>query len=36
MVSLIPRRYDAECVGVQEIELIEEGSEPQEFLDALE
>jgi hypothetical protein len=32
--TLIARRYDAERVGVQEIELIEEGSEPAEFLDA--
>ena len=33
--TLIARRYDAERVGVQEIELIEEGNEPPEFLDAL-
>ncbi|UCE11339.1 MAG: hypothetical protein JSW61_05240 [Candidatus Thorarchaeota archaeon] len=33
--TMIARRYDAERVGVQEIELIEEGSEPQDFLDLL-
>ncbi|MFX1483173.1 MAG: hypothetical protein ACFFCP_08290 [Promethearchaeota archaeon] len=30
--TILARRYDAERVGVQEIELIEEGQEPQEFL----
>ena len=29
--TLIARQYDAERVGVQEIELIEEGSEPDDF-----
>ncbi|MFW9918927.1 MAG: hypothetical protein ACFFED_04960 [Candidatus Thorarchaeota archaeon] len=29
--TMIARRYDAERVGVQEIELIEEGQEPDEF-----
>ena len=29
--TMIARRYDAERVGVQEIELIEEGQEPEEF-----
>ncbi|MFW9810926.1 MAG: hypothetical protein ACFFF9_00565 [Candidatus Thorarchaeota archaeon] len=29
--TILARRYDAERVGVQEIELIEEGSEPDEF-----
>ena len=33
--TVIARRYDAERVGVQEIELIEEGAEPEEFLKAL-
>jgi hypothetical protein len=33
--TIIARRYDAERVGTQEIELIEEGSEPEEFLKAL-
>ena len=32
--TIIARRYDAERVGVQEIELIEEGDEPEEFLKA--
>ncbi len=32
--TMLARRYDAERVGVQEIDLIEEGDEPQEFLDA--
>ena len=32
--TILARRYDAERVGVQEIELIEEGTEPQEFLGA--
>ncbi len=34
--TLIARRYDAERVGVQEIELIEEGQEPEEFWKAFE
>lgn len=29
--TMLARRYDAERVGVQEIELIEDGSEPEEF-----
>ena len=29
--TMIARRYDAERVGVQDIELIEEGDEPDEF-----
>jgi hypothetical protein len=29
--TMLARRYDAERVGVQEIELIEEGQEPEEF-----
>lgn len=29
--TILARQYDAERVGVQEIELIEEGSEPSEF-----
>jgi hypothetical protein len=29
--NILARRYDAERVGVQEIELIEEGQEPEEF-----
>ncbi|MGY5874363.1 MAG: hypothetical protein RTU30_01340 [Candidatus Thorarchaeota archaeon] len=33
--TIIARRYDAERVGVQEIELIEEGSEPDDFLNAI-
>lgn len=33
--TMIARRYDAERAGVQEIELIEEGSEPQDFLDLI-
>ena len=32
--TILARRYDAERVGVQEIEIIEEGSEPEEFLKA--
>ena len=32
--TILARRYDAERVGVQEIELIEEGNEPKEFLKA--
>jgi len=32
--TMLARRYDAERVGVQEIELIEEGDEPEEFLKA--
>ncbi len=32
--TIIARRYDAERVGVQEIELIEEGNEPEDFLQA--
>ncbi|MHA2425166.1 MAG: hypothetical protein ACXAEF_10280 [Candidatus Thorarchaeota archaeon] len=34
--TMIARRYDAERVGVQEIELIEEGQEPEDFLKAFE
>ena len=34
--TMIARRYDAERVGTQEMELIEEGSEPEEFFNALE
>lgn len=34
--TIIERRYDAERVGVQEIELIEEGEEPDEFNNAFE
>jgi len=30
------RRYNAERAGVHEIEIIEEGSEPDEFLKAFE
>jgi len=30
--TILARRYDAERVGVQEIEIIEEGNEPDEFL----
>ncbi len=33
--TMIARRYDAERVGVQEIELIDEGDEPEDFLNAL-
>ena len=33
--TMIARRYDAERVGTQEMELIEEGDEPPEFLIAL-
>ncbi|MFW9974057.1 MAG: hypothetical protein ACFFDQ_02160 [Candidatus Thorarchaeota archaeon] len=29
--TILARRYDAERVGVQEIEIIEEGQEPEEF-----
>ena len=29
--TMLARRYDAERVGVQDIELIEDGSEPEEF-----
>jgi hypothetical protein len=29
--TILARQYDAERVGVQEIELIEEGSEPEDF-----
>ena len=29
--TMLARRYDAERVGVQEVELIEEGHEPEEF-----
>ena len=29
--TMLARRYDAERVGVQEVELIEEGQEPEEF-----
>lgn len=32
--NIIARRYDAERVGVQDIEIIEEGEEPAEFFDA--
>lgn len=32
--TILARRYDAERVGVQEIDLIEEGDEPDEFLKA--
>ena len=32
--TILARRYDAERAGVQEIELIEEGYEPEEFLKA--
>jgi hypothetical protein len=32
--TVLARRYDAERVGVQEIEIIEEGDEPEEFLKA--
>ena len=32
--TILARQYDAERVGVQEIELIEEGDEPEEFLKA--
>ncbi len=34
--TILARRYDAERVGVQEIELIEEGEEPEAFLSAFE
>jgi hypothetical protein len=34
--TILARRYDAERVGVQEIELIEEGNEPSEFLKLLD
>lgn len=32
--TILARRYDTERVGVQDIELIEEGQEPEEFLKA--
>jgi hypothetical protein len=32
--NIIARRYDAERVGVQDIEIIEEGEEPDEFFEA--
>lgn len=32
--TILARRYDAERVGVQDIELIEEGEEPEEFFKA--
>lgn len=32
--TILARRYDAERVGVQDIEIIEEGDEPEEFLKA--
>ncbi|TFG32606.1 hypothetical protein EU527_09710 [Candidatus Thorarchaeota archaeon] len=32
--TILARRYDAERVGVQDIELIDEGNEPKEFLNA--
>ena len=32
--TILARRYDAERVGVQEIEIIEEGNEPEDFLKA--
>jgi hypothetical protein len=32
--TMLARRYDAERVGVQDIELIEEGEEPEDFLKA--
>ncbi len=32
--NILARRYDAERVGVQDIEIIEEGEEPEEFLKA--
>jgi hypothetical protein len=32
--NILARRYDAERAGVQDIELIEEGDEPEEFLKA--
>jgi len=32
--TILARRYDAERAGVQDIELIEEGDEPEEFLKA--
>ncbi len=34
--TMLARRYDAERVGVQEIELIEDGDEPGEFWDAFD
>ncbi|MFQ5831184.1 MAG: hypothetical protein ACE5H4_00580 [Candidatus Thorarchaeota archaeon] len=34
--TMLARRYDAERVGVQEIELIEDGDEPAEFWDAFD
>lgn len=32
--TILARRYDAERVGVQDIELVDEGEEPKEFLNA--
>jgi hypothetical protein len=32
--NILARRYDAERVGVQEIEIVEEGEEPEKFLKA--
>jgi hypothetical protein len=32
--NIIARRYDAERVGVQDIELVEEGQEPEEFFES--
>ena len=34
--NILARRYDAERAGVQDIELIEEGDEPDEFMKAFE
>ncbi|MHA1770824.1 MAG: hypothetical protein ACTSX2_02125 [Candidatus Thorarchaeota archaeon] len=34
--TILARQYDAERVGVQDINLIEEGNEPEDFLKALE
>lgn len=34
--TMLARRYDAERVGVQEIELIEDGDEPAEFWDSFD
>jgi hypothetical protein len=33
--NILARRYDAERVGVQEIEIVEEGEEPEEFRKAI-
>lgn len=33
--NILARRYDAERVGVQDIEIIEEGAEPEEFKTSL-